>query len=108
MNGSDLDGRALRVDLSINKETAIRNRGAPTGGNNARNAGTNEVTATVFVGNMSWNTNEDTLRSFFGEFGDILSVRIPTDKETGKVKGYVLLLLFILSFYPFLGTRFSN
>jgi hypothetical protein len=44
----------------------------------------------LFVGNMSWNIDEDWLRREFEGFGEIVGCRIITDRETGRAKGYVL------------------
>lgn len=42
----------------------------------------------LFIGNVSYNTNEDGLRAFFEEFGPIVSVKIVTDRETGRSRGF--------------------
>jgi nucleolin len=42
----------------------------------------------VYVGNLSYHTDEDKLRSIFEEFGDVLGVRIPKDRETGRARGF--------------------
>jgi len=41
----------------------------------------------LFVGNISFSTTEDGLWSFFNEYG-VKSVRLPTDRDTGRAKGY--------------------
>jgi len=42
----------------------------------------------IFVGNMSFQTSEDELRSLFAPFGEVTSVSIPTDRDTGRVRGF--------------------
>jgi len=42
----------------------------------------------VYVGNLSYNTNEDRLRTLFAEFGEIESIKVITDRETGRPKGF--------------------
>ncbi|MBA3722937.1 MAG: RNA-binding protein [Parachlamydiaceae bacterium] len=42
----------------------------------------------LFVGNLSWNTSEDDLQEHFGACGKVKSVKIITDKNTGKSKGF--------------------
>jgi len=37
---------------------------------------------------MSWHTNEDKVREFFGDIATIRAVRIASDHETGKPKGF--------------------
>ena len=42
----------------------------------------------VYVGNLSYGTTEDTLRTLFAEYGQIESVRLITDRYTGRSKGF--------------------
>ncbi|OHD12802.1 MAG: RNA-binding protein [Spirochaetes bacterium GWB1_48_6] len=42
----------------------------------------------IYVGNMSYRSTEDTLRSLFSQFGETKSVSIITDRETGQAKGF--------------------
>jgi RNA recognition motif-containing protein len=42
----------------------------------------------VYVGNLSYNTTEGTLRTMFAEYGEIESVNMITDRETGRPKGF--------------------
>ena len=42
----------------------------------------------LFVGSLSWNTTEQDLRSFFAEAGEIEEVKIITDRETGRARGF--------------------
>jgi cold-inducible RNA-binding protein len=46
------------------------------------------MTQNVYVGNLSYDTTEDTLRTLFAEFGQIESVRLITDRYTGRSKGF--------------------
>lgn len=42
----------------------------------------------LFVGNLSFQTTEDDLRSEFEQFGAVESVAIITDRDTGRSKGF--------------------
>lgn len=42
----------------------------------------------IFVGNMSFQTSEDEIRSLFEPYGEVTSVSIPTDRDTGRVRGF--------------------
>ena len=42
----------------------------------------------LFVGNISFTVSEDSLRNHFGAAGTVESVKIITDKCTGKPKGF--------------------
>ncbi len=42
----------------------------------------------IYVGNMSYSTTEDTLRRSFEEYGRVDAVRVITDRDTGRPKGF--------------------
>lgn len=42
----------------------------------------------IFVGGIPWSQSEDMMREHFEKFGTVSSVRIITDKRSGKSKGY--------------------
>ena len=42
----------------------------------------------LYVGNMSFNTSEDALRTAFGQFGSVTDVYIANDRETGRPRGF--------------------
>ncbi|MFO8235220.1 MAG: RNA-binding protein [Bacteroidales bacterium] len=42
----------------------------------------------LYVGNISDMVNESELKKIFEKFGDVKSVKLITDKETGSSKGY--------------------
>jgi len=42
----------------------------------------------IFVGNLSFNTNEDELRAAFEAYGQVDRVSILTDRETGRSRGF--------------------
>ena len=42
----------------------------------------------LYVGNLSFNTSEEDLKSLFAEYGEINSVKIITDNATGRSKGF--------------------
>ncbi|MCR9145026.1 MAG: RNA-binding protein [bacterium] len=42
----------------------------------------------VFVGGLSWDTNNDGLRSACEQFGVVEDVRVITDRETGRSRGF--------------------
>ena len=45
-------------------------------------------TKTIYVGNLPYRANEAAIRKLFSEYGQVLSVRLVKDRETGKRKGY--------------------
>lgn len=42
----------------------------------------------LFVGGISWDTTEDSLRTFFSQAGSVTSATIITDKYSGRSKGF--------------------
>lgn len=47
-----------------------------------------ERSMNIYVGNLSYSISEDNLRSLFGEFGDIESAKVISDKHSGQSKGF--------------------
>jgi len=68
-NEKDLDGRTIRVN------EAGQSPAAPA---------VNE--RKLFVGNLSWSSNEDSLREAFGQAGTVVSVKVPLN-DMGKSRG---------------------
>lgn len=42
----------------------------------------------IYVGNMSYGTTEENLGALFAQYGEVASVKIITDRETGRAKGF--------------------
>ena len=42
----------------------------------------------LYIGNMSYSTTEDELRSAFEQHGEVESVNVITDRETGRPRGF--------------------
>ena len=42
----------------------------------------------LFVGNLSWNATEGDLQSAFESFGEITEVKIVTDRDTNRSRGF--------------------
>ena len=83
LNGTkEIDGRTLNLDKSADVGPNREKRAQAFG--DVRNA----PSKILFVGNLNWSTVEDTLWDAFSEYGEVSSVRLPTDRETGKPKGY--------------------
>lgn len=82
MKDKDIDGRKINVDLAGARQ--------PNPGGRAKAFGDSigEPSATLFVGNLSFQSTEDSLWTAFGDYGDINEVRLPTDRETGGPKGF--------------------
>ncbi len=42
----------------------------------------------LYVGNLSFGTTQDDLVQLFGQFGEVASAQIVTDRETGRSRGF--------------------
>ena len=42
----------------------------------------------IYVGNLSYNATEETVRQAFESFGQVISARIIKDKYTGQSRGF--------------------
>jgi RNA recognition motif-containing protein len=42
----------------------------------------------IYVGNLSYNVTQDDLTKVFSEYGAVTRVQLPTDRETGRVRGF--------------------
>ena len=42
----------------------------------------------LFVGGLSWNTNDDALRQAFERFGTVDDAKVIQDRETGRSRGF--------------------
>ncbi|OGN89915.1 MAG: RNA-binding protein, partial [Chloroflexi bacterium RBG_13_46_9] len=47
----------------------------------------------LYVGNLSYDTSEDELRQAFSAFGEVTSVSIPSDRVSGRSKGFAFVEL---------------
>ncbi|NEP12680.1 MAG: RNA-binding protein [Symploca sp. SIO2C1] len=43
---------------------------------------------TIYVGNLSYQATEEDLRLVFADYGNVNRVTLPTDRETGRVRGF--------------------
>lgn len=42
----------------------------------------------LFVGGLSWDTTDDSLRVAFEEFGPVTDAKVITDRDTGRSRGF--------------------
>lgn len=82
-NQAEFEGRNLKVNLSSDKPTG-RDFGGNRGGAGGESQG---ESTTIFVGNLSFKSNQQSLGNFFSECGEVTDVRIALGDD-GKMKGY--------------------
>lgn len=46
------------------------------------------MAAKLFVGSLSWNTTDDSLKEFFSSVGTVISASVIIDRDSGRSKGY--------------------
>jgi nucleolin len=83
MHESELDGRNLNVDFSTPREKPAQGDRASKYGDK-RSAPAN----TLFLGNLSFDCTNDAIQEIFAEYGSITRVSLPTDRDTGSLKGF--------------------
>lgn len=42
----------------------------------------------IYVGNLSFDASEQDLNAVFAEYGTVKQVKMPTDRETGRKRGF--------------------
>jgi len=42
----------------------------------------------LYVGNLSFDTTDDTLRELFTQYGEVESAKVITDRESGRSRGF--------------------
>jgi RNA recognition motif-containing protein len=42
----------------------------------------------IYVGNLSYDVTQEDLNGVFAEYGSVTRVQLPTDRETGRVRGF--------------------
>jgi RNA recognition motif-containing protein len=47
----------------------------------------------LYVGNLSFNTTEDTLRSAFSQTGTVVAVDMIKDRDSGRPKGFAFITM---------------
>lgn len=43
---------------------------------------------TIYIGNLSYEVKDDDLSAVFAEYGTVKRVQLPTDRETGRMRGF--------------------
>lgn len=42
----------------------------------------------IYIGNLSFQISQDDLTQTFAEYGEVKRVQLPTDRETGRLRGF--------------------
>lgn len=46
------------------------------------------MSKSIYVGNLPWSATEDEVQALFAEYGNVLSVKLVSDRETGRARGF--------------------
>jgi nucleolin len=88
MAGEMILGRAIRVDFAKGRT----NSPSRSGGKSSRSYGPESEKPsgckTLFIGNLSFNIDEDSVWTEFGKCGEVIRVKLATDRETGEYRGF--------------------
>ncbi|XP_034488109.1 RNA-binding protein squid isoform X2 [Drosophila innubila] len=97
----DTNGEDFTKDVTTNDVASSENGDAsPTTGGAANGSSDNAGAAgnqrdddrKLFVGGLSWETTEKELRDHFGKFGEIESINVKTDPQTGRSRGFAFIV----------------
>ena len=47
----------------------------------------------LYVGNLSFDTGEDTVRDAFAAFGTVVEAKVVTDRDTGRSRGFAFVTM---------------
>jgi RNA recognition motif-containing protein len=47
----------------------------------------------IYVGNLAYSVSQEDLTQVFAEYGSVKSVSLPTDRETGRMRGFAFVEL---------------
>ena len=46
------------------------------------------MSKSIYVGNLPWSANEEQVQDLFAEYGSVLSVKLISDRDTGRARGF--------------------
>jgi len=46
------------------------------------------MATSIFVGNLPWSATQESVESLFSPYGEVLSVKLVSDRETGRARGF--------------------
>lgn len=52
-----------------------------------------EMSTRLYVGNLSFNSNADSIREAFTQFGEVTDVHVVMDRETGRSRGFAFVTM---------------
>ena len=80
-------GREIRVDFAKGKSAGAGGGAGGAGGGVRPMQEKPEGCTTLFCGNLNFNIDDDAMKDFFKDCGEVSSIRWLTDRDTGDFKG---------------------
>lgn len=77
-DGMEMDGRNVEVKVSLPRGAKAPSKTSET---------------KLYIGNISFDTQEQTLRELFEDYGPVIDMYIPLDQNTGRPRGFAFVTL---------------
>merc|ERR1719221_474867 len=92
MDQSEVDGRMIRVNQAVRRESGPRpGYGGVEGGGGFNSSGLENVK--LYVGNISFDVREENVVSLFEQHGSVIDYYFPADRETGRMRGFAFVTM---------------
>ncbi|XP_017483861.1 PREDICTED: RNA-binding protein squid isoform X3 [Rhagoletis zephyria] len=88
-NDVEMNGEDFSKDVTTNDDGTGTNG---TNGNAEGQSNARDDDRKLFVGGLSWETSEKELREHFGKYGEIESINVKTDPQTGRSRGFAFIV----------------
>ncbi|KAI3687789.1 hypothetical protein L1987_81492 [Smallanthus sonchifolius] len=85
LDGSDVDGREMRVRLSVDMNSKW---GSRTSSSRPQKNLVFESPYKIYAGNLAWSVKPEDLRNHFSQFGNVISTTVLHDRKGGKNRVY--------------------
>lgn len=46
------------------------------------------MSKSIYVGNLPWSATEEEVRELFSQYGNVVNVKLVSDRETGRARGF--------------------
>ncbi|EDV92986.1 RNA-binding protein squid isoform X2 [Drosophila grimshawi] len=99
---SEMNGEDFTKDVTTNDVASSENGDSTPSAGAAANGSSENAGAVagnqrdddrkLFVGGLSWETTEKELRDHFGKYGEIESINVKTDPQTGRSRGFAFIV----------------
>lgn len=78
--------------MNGNGQEVDQNGDQDNGANGSDSAPVRDDDRKLFVGGLSWETSDKELKEHFGQYGDIESINVKTDPNTGRSRGFAFIV----------------